>query len=181
MSRIHALFSKRAAMVGLLAGTTALAAASFAMPGGLGGLGGQGNCAARQGQQAQSPEARQAFRQNLRAQRLDALKDKLRLKPEQETAWQAFVQALPGMGPMDREARRATRDELAGLDTPQRLDRMLARAEQRRVHMTQRAQAVKQLYAHLDAEQRKVFDAQALPFPRGHHGYRHQGGPRQQS
>jgi hypothetical protein len=177
MSKIQSLFGKRAMMVGLLAGSAALAAASFAMPGGAGGFGGRGGCEARSGQQSQTQ------RQDMRAKRLAGLKDKLKLQPQQEAAWQTFANtAAPGAGAMGREDRRAMRDELGKLNTPQRLDVMLTRADERHARMVKRAEAVKQFYAQLDAEQQKVFDAEARPLRdgrRGHH--RHAGGPRQQS
>ncbi len=184
MSKIQSLFGKRALMAGLLAGSAALAAASFAMPGGAGGFGGRGACEARPGQQGQlSQTQRQAQRQDMRAKRLAGLKDKLKLQPRQEAAWQAFANAAtPGAGAMGRDDRRAMRAELGKLNTPQRLDMMLTRADERHARMVQRAEAVKQFYAQLDAEQQKVFDAEARPFRdgrRGHH--RHAGGPRQQS
>ncbi len=181
MSKIQSLFSKRAVMAGLLAGSAVLAATSFAMPGGVGGPGGPG-CEARQGQQAQRQEMRQAFRKDMRAKRLAVLKDKLQLQPRQEAAWQAFTNAVPGKGPMAREGRQALRDELGKLSTPERLDRMMARADERRARMVQGAEAVKQFYAQLSPEQQKVFDAEARPFREGRHGHhRHHGGPRWQS
>jgi hypothetical protein len=177
MSKIQSLFGKRAMMVGLLAGSAALAAASFAMPGGAGGFGGRGGCEARSGQQSQTQ------RQDMRAKRLAGLKDKLKLQPQQEAAWQTFANtAAPGAGAMGREDRRAMRDELGKLNTPQRLDMMLTRADARRAQMVKRAEAVKQFYVQLSAEQQKVFDAEARPFRDGRPGHqRHAGGPRWQS
>jgi hypothetical protein len=174
MSKISSLFSKRAVLAGLLAGSAALAATSFAMPGRSGGAGSP-DCRAPAGQQVQ--------RQDLRAQHLAALKDKLKLQPRQEAAWQAFTNAAaPAKGPVSREERQAARDELARLSTPQRMDTMLARADDRRALMAKRAEAVKQFYGQLSAEQQKVFDAEARPFRDGRPGsHRHHGGPRQSS
>jgi hypothetical protein len=184
MSRIQSLFSKRTVLVGLLAGSAALAATAFAMPGGFGGQGGPG-CEARQGQQAQVERqaSRREARQEMRAKHLAGLKDKLKLQPQQESAWQAFANlAAPGKGPMGREDRQAMRDELGKLNTPQRLDLMLTRADERRAQMVKRAEAVKQFYAQLNPEQQKVFDAEARPFRDGRPGHhRHAGGPRRQS
>jgi Spy/CpxP family protein refolding chaperone len=184
MSRIQSLFSKRAMVAGLLFGSAALAATSFAMPGGFGGQGGPG-CEARLGQQAQAQRqaTRQQARQDMHAKRLAGLKDKLKLEPRQEAAWQAFANvAAVGKGPVGREDRQAMRDELGKLNTPQRLDTILARADERRAQMVKRVEAVKQFYAQLSAEQQKVFDAEARPFRDGRPGHhRHAGGPGRQS
>lgn len=176
MSKNQSLFRKRTVMVGLLAASAAVAASSFAMPGG------SPACESRLAQQGQCQELGRTFHQDLRAKRLAGLKDKLQLKPEQETAWQAFNSAMPGKGPMGRTDRQALREEFAKLSTPQRLDMMLARADERRDRMVRRAEAVKQFYAQLSPEQQKVFDAEARPFREGRQGHhRHHGGPRQQS
>jgi hypothetical protein len=168
MSMIQTIFSKRTLMIGLIAGSGALAASSFAMPGSDASHGG---CEARHGQKAQTQRA------DFRAQRLAGLKDKLKLQPEQEAAWQAFVNAAaPVTAPMGLEDRQAARDALVKLNTPQRLDMMLAKADQRRANMVQRAEVVKQFYAQLSPEQQGVFDAEALPARSGHRpgGHHHQ-------
>lgn len=173
MSVMHKMFNKRTLVVALLAGSGVLAATSFAMPGG----GGPGDCAARQGDKPGMSQGQQvqSKREAFRAKRLAALKDKLRLKPEQEAAWQAFADApRPGPQGMDRQAMR---EQFKSLNTPQRMDKMLSMADERRAHLVQRAETVKRFYAQLTAEQQKVFDAEARMFRPGQHRHHHHGGP----
>lgn len=164
MSVMHKLFNKRTLVVALLAGSGVLAATSFAMPGG-----GPGDCAARQGDKPGMSQGQQvqSKREAFRAKRLAALKDKLQLKPEQEAAWQAFADApRPGPKGMDRQAMR---EQFKSLNTPQRMDKMLSMADERRAHMAQRAETVKRFYAQLSPEQQSVFDAEARMFQPGKH------------
>jgi len=161
MKSIRTALTQRALMVGLLAGSGILAASSFAMP--AGDTAGKPGCEARHGQKADAREAR-------RAEHLSALKAKLNLVPEQEVAWNSFASAgQPGMHRMGGD-RQAMRGEFAKLSTPERLDRMQARSEMRRVKMAGRAEAIKTFYAQLTPEQQKVFDAEALT---GRHPGRH--------
>ncbi len=160
-------FAKRALMAGLIAGGGILAASSFAMPNG--GPDSKPGCEARQDHK---PHAKaEAYR----AKHLAGLKEKLKLKPEQEAAWDAFVStAKPGMkhAGMDRATRKA---EFAKLSTPERLDKMLAMADTRRAWMAERAMAVKAFYAQLTPEQQAMFDVEAMPKRHGgHHFHRHQ-------
>jgi hypothetical protein len=158
--------TKRALLVGLLAGSGILAASSFAMPDS--GTAGKPGCEARHGQKAD------AKGEGRHAERLSELKDKLNLAPEQETAWNAFASASqPGMHRMGGD-RKAMRAEFETLSTPQRLDRMLAMSDVRRAKMAERVEATKAFYAQLTPQQQKVFDAEAMPQRhRGHHGHRH--------
>lgn len=167
MKWIQGSFAKRALMVGVIAGGGILAASSFAMPDG--GSASKEGCEARHGQKVHAGmEAR-------RAEHLSGLKEKLKLKPEQEAAWSTFAAASqPGMRPMGGD-RQTMRGELEKLSTPQRLDKMLAISEVRRAKMAERAQTVKAFYAQLTPEQQGVFDAEAmLGRHRGHHSHRFQ-------
>lgn len=166
MKLIPGSFTKRALMVGLLAGSGILAASSFAMT--AGGPAGKDGCDARQGQKIHAKwEAR-------RAEHLSELKEKLKLSPEQEPAWDTFTRATqPGMrhASIDRQAMRG---EFEKLSTPQRLDKMMAMSDARRTRMLERNQAIKTFYAQLNPEQQKVFDAEAMPDPvraREHHRF----------
>ena len=166
MKLIPGSFTKRALMVGLIAGSGILAASSFAMT--AGGPAGKDGCDARQGQKIHAKwEAR-------RAEHLSELKEKLKLSPEQEAAWDTFTHATqPGMRHA-RADRQAMRDEFEKLSTPQRLDKMMALSDARRTRMLERNQAIKAFYAQLNPEQQKVFDAEAMPGPmraRGHHRF----------
>jgi hypothetical protein len=162
MKSNRAILTKRALMVGLLAGSGILAASSFAMPDSA--AAGKPGCEARHGHKADARGER-------RAAHLAELKDKLKLAPEQETAWNAFAStSQPGMHRMggDRQTMRA---EFAKLSTPERMDKMMAMSEARRVRMAERAEAIKTFYAQLTPAQQTVFDAEALT--RGHRGQHH--------
>jgi len=167
MKSIRTSFTKRALMVGLLAGSGILAASSFAMP--TSGTAGKPGCEARHGQK--DPAKREAHR----AERLSGLKAKLDLAPEQEAAWNIFSSASQiGMHRMGGD-RKEMREAFAKLSTLERMDRMQARLEMRRVKMAERAEVIKAFYTQLTPEQQKVFDAEAMPKRhRGHHAHRHQ-------
>ena len=69
-----------------------------------------------------------------------------------------------------RPAREAThghgqamRSEFEKLNTPQRLDKMLAMSDMRRAKMAERAETTKTFYAQLSPEQQSVFDDEAIP------------------
>jgi hypothetical protein len=162
MKRIPGSFTKRALLVGLIAGSGILAASSFAMS--AGDPAGKQGCEARHGQAAHARwEAR-------RAARLSGLKEKLKLAPEQEAAWNTYVSATqPRMLPAGGD-RQVMRGEFEKLNTPQRLDRMLAMSDARRAAMVERSQAIKAFYAQLSPAQQSVFDAEAMFVLRGEHG-----------
>lgn len=152
MKLIPGSFTKRVLMVGLIAGSGILAASSFAMT--AGGPAGKDGCEAFHGQEAHAKwEAR-------RAEHLSELKEKLKLRPDQEVAWNTFASATqPGMRRAGAD-RQAMRGEFEKLNTPQRLDRMLAMSELRRTRMLERTQAIKAFYAQLSPAQQSVFDAE---------------------
>lgn len=157
-----ALFTKRALIAGLLAGSGILAASSFAMT--AGGPEGKIGCEARHGQHIH------AKWEERHAEHLSELKAKLDLKPEQEAAWSAFSSvSQPGTRSTGRD-RQAMLEKLDKLNTPQRLDRMLAQADARRARLAGRAEVIKAFYAQLTAEQQGVFDAESMPNRHRDHG-----------
>lgn len=94
------------------------------------------------------------------------LHDQLQLDAQQEPAWKRFVEAMQmhkgsAVGP-DRAA-------LAKLSTPERIDQMQAWHARMDSEMKRRGEAAKTFYASLNAEQKKVFDAQTAH----HMGRRH--------
>lgn len=98
-----------------------------------------------------------------------ALKANLKLAPEQEAAWQAFVQAMkPPAKP-----ERPNPAELEAMTTPQRLEKMKAMKAERDAHMNQRIQAIQTFYGVLTPEQQKVFDAHKPMRRHSHHGEGH--------
>lgn len=113
------------------------------------------------------------------AERQAAFKTELKLTPEQEPAWNAFVAHTQ---PQARPARDHTREDWSKLTTPQRLDKMQALKAERDAAMAKRTDAIKSFYAALNADQQKVFDSKFMSGyqragMRGEHGqHRHHGG-----
>jgi len=101
------------------------------------------------------------------AQRAAALKEQLKLTPNQEPAWNSFTASMQqgdGHGRLDRK-------ELDKLTTPERIDRMRAMRAQHAAEADRRGEATKAFYAVLTPEQQKTFDARAQRMgPRGEHG-----------
>lgn len=96
------------------------------------------------------------------AKRNAALKTRLKITAAQESAWTAYTAAMkPPATALDRRADRA---ELDKLSTPERIDKMRSLRTQQLADMNatldQRDEATKTLYAALNAEQKKVFDAE---------------------
>lgn len=106
------------------------------------------------------------------AKRLGELKTKLAITPAQEGAWTTWTTAI--QPPATRPAR-PSREEMAKLTTPERIDKMREMQTQRQALMTQRADATKTFYAGLNTDQKKLFDAEATRFMARGHG-RHGGG-----
>ena len=112
------------------------------------------------------------------AKHLQELKAKLQLAPTQDAAWTGFTGVLQAR-PAPHTSPGAGQD-LAQLNTPERLERMKAMRTQHQSEMNafmdRRADATKALYAALNPEQQKVFDAETARMmkTRGHgHGHGH--------
>lgn len=84
------------------------------------------------------------------------LHDKLKLTPEQETAWKKFSEKMKPTG----SRNRPDPSELSALHAPERLERMLALMKEHESRMADRVAAVKEFYAVLTPEQQKLFDDQ---------------------
>lgn len=116
-------------------------------------------------------EMREHF-EHMRAEHLKTLHDALSIQPNQEGAWQAFVAATAPQ-PHEHKAQ-GERGEHAHLTTPERLDRMEKRMDERQAAFHRHADAVKALYAALSPTQQKTFDALAklhgMHGGFGHHG-----------
>lgn len=128
---------------------------------------------------------RQAQMQKKMAERQTAFKAELKLRPEQEASWNAFLARTQPQAHA-RPAPSTAREDWSKLTTPQRLDRMQALKAERDKVMAQRVDAIKSFYASLDSEQQKVFDSKRIggfqrAGMRGEHGgkhfHRHHGGP----
>jgi periplasmic protein CpxP/Spy len=88
----------------------------------------------------------------------DKLRATLQLTAAQEPALAALMASMqPPEGGMAK--MRADRQAMDGLSTPQRLDQMLAKMDERRAAMAQHVAAVKRFYAQLTPSQQKAFDA----------------------
>jgi hypothetical protein len=145
---------------GLLASATFASAGAFAQaqPGAQPGA--QPQAEQRHGREDRAQRLERM--QKHRAERLSALKEKLKLSPAQEGAWNSFASAQqPPARPADQA--RMDRAEFAKLTTPQRLDRMQARQAERSAMFAKRADATRSLYAALTPEQQKTFDTESMP------------------
>lgn len=119
-----------------------------------------------------SPEM-QARHEAMQKQHLEDLKTVLRLRPDQEPALAAFVEAHKRqLGHMKRP------HEPKALTTPQRLDEMAAHEAEMNTQRERMRQALTKFYAALSPEQQKVFDAlQRLKGPHGGRTMVRHGGP----
>ena len=93
----------------------------------------------------------------MRAKRHAELKTRLKITPEQESAWDTFTTAMKppatAMGQM-----RQVHAEMGKLSTPERIDKMRALRSQHMVDMEKREEAIKTFYASLTPDQKKIFD-----------------------
>lgn len=124
--------------------------------------------------QQRDPVQMQQRRAERHARRMDELKSQLQLSEAQQDAWNQFSSAT--QPPSAEQRQRFDRAEFEKLTTPERIDRMQQRADERQARMKQRGDAVKQFYGQLTPEQQKTFDAQYMRHGRGgmHRGH----GPR---
>lgn len=99
-------------------------------------------------------------------QSLSNLHGRLSLRPEQESAWQGFANAVRQQ---TREMQSMQGSMLRPPPTaPERLTRMAQFMQQRAAGMTAVAQALTKLYATLDDTQRSIVDEEfPAPPPRG--------------
>ena len=152
--------SKRLMLASILAAASTLAVAQApASP------------AAATGPAATAPAAgpgagwRQKQRSERHAKHLERLKADLKLSPAQEGAWNQFSAAMQPPAPDARGP--ASRADFARLSTPERIDLMQKRADERHARMKQRGDATKAFYAQLTPEQQKSFDSRAQRAGRG--------------
>lgn len=105
------------------------------------------------------------------ARRAADLKADLKLSPEQEGSWNAYVSAMkPGVPPTHPK-----REDFAKLSTPERLDQMRTLRRQREAEFDKRDAATRSFYAGLSAEQKKTFDARTARPMQKEEGRRHHG------
>ena len=106
------------------------------------------------------------------AQRSEHLKTILQLQPNQQAAWDKYVQATT---PDQRTKPAAERADLRKLTTPERLDQVQKLRKERTAKAEQREQATRSFYASLTSSQQKAFDAITA-----HPGQHHKTGQRGQ-
>lgn len=99
------------------------------------------------------------------AQRNEQLKTILQLQPNQQAAWDKYVQATT---PAPRTQPAADRADVRKLTTPERLDLAQKLRKERTAKAEQREQATRSFYASLNPSQQKAFDAVALQRHGGH-------------
>ncbi len=133
------------------------------------------------GARAWDPAQMQARMEAKRAERTKALHDALNIQPNQESAFSAYAAAMkPNRGPGGWRGRDGKmgddRATMAAMTTPQRLDFMAQKMDERMARMkddfARREAATKTLYAQLNPDQKRTMDA--LPALRGGDG-RHGG------
>jgi Spy/CpxP family protein refolding chaperone len=90
--------------------------------------------------------------------RAEHLRAALQLRPEQDAALRAFIDAQrPPEGARERMQDRRQAD--GPMTTPQRLDQMRQRMAQRQAQFERRADATLRFYAQLSPSQQRAFDA----------------------
>ena len=104
------------------------------------------------------------------AKHMGALKEKLKITPAQENAWNHYSASMqPPTHPARDGQQRMDRDAFAQLSTPERIDRMQAMHAQRDAAMRERGESIKAFYAQLTPEQQTTFDAETLRHGKGGH------------
>ena len=98
---------------------------------------------------------------------LAELKTRLKLQPDQETAWKTFAEAMQAPVRVPARPERAAMEKLT---TPERIDQMQVRHAQREAEMKKRGDATKAFYASLSPEQKKTFDGETARHMAGGHG-----------
>jgi hypothetical protein len=116
-------------------------------------------------------QERMARMQERMARRFAEFKQKLQLSPAQEGAWTSYITALKPSG----NWKRPDRAEFAGLTTPERIDRMRQRRNERMAEIDKRGEATKVFYAALSPQQKKVFDDETARRGHGRHGHHRRG------
>lgn len=102
--------------------------------------------------------------------RLESLKRILQLAPAQEGTFNAWAAAMQP-SPQAMQQRRAMREEIARMTTPERIDRMRQLRAEHAAAMDKRLDATQTFYAQLTPPQQKAFDEVSLRFLGGRHGH----------
>jgi protein CpxP len=165
-------------ITGLLASAGFAAVAQPMGPGGGGGpMMGASSPMQQGGKMGMRGKMDPAKMEAMMTKRLADLKAKLKITGEQEAAWTSFTTAMKP--PVAMDPKRPDRAEMDKLTTPERIDKMRALRIDHFAAMTaamdKREDATKALYAALNADQQKVFDAEHARM--GAHPGARRGGP----
>ena len=95
-------------------------------------------------------------------QSVDDLHDALRLRPDQERAWQMFDEASRP-DPQEEARQRNAFDRMGSLRAPQRFDLSIQMMRSELEDTERRANALKAFYTTLSPEQQATFDRETLP------------------
>ncbi len=105
--------------------------------------------------------------EKMHEQRLATLHDKLKLTAQQEPAWKKYA----AQKPLFDKTTRPDPEEMAKLNSPQRLEKALERMRAMEAKLTEHLAALKEFYAVLTPEQQKIFD-DSMPRFGDRHGRR---------
>jgi protein CpxP len=100
--------------------------------------------------------------------RAQHLRDTLQLRPEQDAALRAYIEASRPQFQRGDRGQRGERGEVRAMTTPERLDRMRTRMAEHQAAFERRAEATKRFYAQLSPAQQRAFDASG--WEGGRHG-----------
>lgn len=122
--------------------------------------------------QANPHECHQIQMEKFQAMRATKWHDELKITPEQEPAWKAFVQSFPQLGAMKKE--KSANTDAEKISAPERLERHLAKMEKRHALMQAHLATLKTLYGQLTPEQQTLLDTRVAQFEKKRH-HRHHG------
>ena len=112
--------------------------------------------------------------EEMKHRRDQRLHDLLQIKPDQESAFQAYIAGLQALRPLHERGARgpgARPEERKSLTTPERLDRQTQRMAERAQREQKSALVIKTFYAALTPDQRRAFDSMPHGFGDGHGGH----------
>ena len=105
------------------------------------------------------------------AARLDALHTALRLKPEQEPAWQKWSSSVKA-APQNWKDKHPKAPTLAKMTVPERLEKMVDFAKERLARLEERLTQTRAFYDVLTPEQQMTFNKDFNFWPHAGHGER---------
>jgi protein CpxP len=95
---------------------------------------------------------------------LSRLHDALRLRPDQEPAWQSFERAS-AMDAQEAARQQSAFENMRNLKAPQRMDLSIQMMRTDLESMQRRSEALKSFYASLSPSQQAIFDRETLRAP----------------